>query len=211
MFKKIGATVVILLVSSSAALADTMLPYLGGEIGYDSGKWKVKDVTGSRTTLYGNGGLGGLFAGLSWTLAPKFIVNTEIFGNYTSTGSSNKTINITGGGTAQANLRIRYSYGASLMPALKFNEAAMLYLRAGLIRSQFNFHQTTPPATANSNLSKNNIGGGQFGIGVQGDVGSNWGVRGEYDYVTYNSFTAFGNTITARDNQFKVGVLYNFY
>jgi len=211
MFKRIGTIVALLLTGCTAVYADGMLPYFGGEIGYDTGKWKIRDVTGAKVTPKSNGALAGLFAGLSWTLAPKFIVNTEIFGNYSSTGTSNQTINITGGGTTQASMRMRYSYGATLMPGFKFNEAAKIYLRAGVIRSLFNLHQTTPPVGAGSNLSQNNVGGGQFGVGIQGDVGNAWGVRAEYDYMTYNSFTAFGNTISPRDNQIKVGVLYNFY
>lgn len=213
MFKKIGISIVIFCVSSVVAFADTMLPYLGGEIGYDTGRWRLKDVTSIKTTENANGAFGGLFAGLSWTLAPQFVVGTEIFGNEASTSTSNQQINIANGGTSQASLRVKYSYGGSLLPSFKFNEAAMIYLRAGIIRSQFQLHQVIPPTGAGSTWSKNNVGGGQFGVGVQGDVGElrNWGVRGEYDYVTYNSFTAFGNSISARDNQFKVGVLYNFY
>lgn len=216
MFKKIGISAAILWMSSTAAFSDCMLPYLGGEIGYDTGKWKVKDVTSVKTTWNSNGVYGGLFAGLSWALAPKFFVNTEIFGNESSTSTSNHTINIAGGGTSQAKLRMKYSYGGSLMPGIKFNPVFMAYLRAGVIRSAFYLHQSIPPVTTsvnNSNWSKNNVAGGQFGVGVQTiiDHAGNWGVRGEYDYVTYNSFTAFGNTISARDNQFKIGVLYNFY
>ncbi|HSW94351.1 MAG TPA: outer membrane beta-barrel protein [Gammaproteobacteria bacterium] len=211
MFKKIGTTAVILWISSTAALADTMLPYFGGELGYDTGKWKLKDVTGVKTTFNSNGALGGLFAGLRWTLAPKFVVNTELFGNYSSTGTSSKTINISAHATSQASLRMKYSYGGSLMPGLKFNDAGMIYLRAGIIRSLFVLHQTIPPAGAGSNLSQTNVGGGQFGVGVQGDLNESWSARGEYDYVTYNSFTAFNNSISARDNQFKIGVMYNFY
>lgn len=211
MLKKIS--IAILLMSSTAAFADNMLPYLGAEIGYDTGKWKIKDVTGVKNTQNANGGLGGLFAGLSWTLAPQFVVNTEIFGNESSTSTSNQTINITGGGTSQAKMRMKYSYGASLLPGFKFNNAGMLYLRAGYLRSLFAWHQSIPPTTATSNWGYTNAGGGQFGIGLQATVGEygNWGIRGEYDYVTYNTFTVFNNTVTARDNQFKIGVLYNFY
>lgn len=217
MFKKIGVSIALLLASSTTAFADDMLPYLGGEIGYDTGKWKVKDVTSVKTTQNSNGVFGGLFAGLSWTLAPKFVVNTEIFGNESSTSTSNQTINIAGGGTSQAFLRMKYSYGGSLLPGLKFNDSFMAYLRAGVIRSAFYLNQSVPPAGSGTTWSKNNVGGGQFGVGLQTTVGTlvntsgNWGIRAEYDYVTYNSFTAFGNTITPRDNQFKIGLLYNFY
>ena len=211
MLKKIAIPFAVLCLTSTAAFADSMLPYLGGEIGYDTGKWRLKDVTSVKTTFNSNGALGGLFAGLSWCLAPRFVVNAELFGNYSSTSTSNYTINTTGGGTFQASLRMKYSYGGSLMPGVKPVDAALIYLRAGIIRSEFDLNQAVPPVGAGSVWSKNNVGGGQFGVGIQGDVGQNWGVRGEYDYVTYNSFTAFGNTISAHDNQFKVGVLYNFY
>lgn len=213
MLKKTGITIAILLASFTTAFADNMLPYFGGEIGYDTGKWKLKDVTGVKTTRNSNGMFGGLFAGLSFPLAPKFFVNAEIFGNESSTSTSNQVINIAGGGTAVAKMRMKYSYGGGLLPGLKFNNCVMAYLRAGYIRSAFYLHQSVVPVGSGSNWSKNQVGGGQFGVGLQGIVDSagNWGVRGEYDYVTYNSFTAFGNTISPRDNQFKIGVLYNFY
>ncbi|HSW69985.1 MAG TPA: outer membrane beta-barrel protein [Gammaproteobacteria bacterium] len=210
MFKKIRISVAVLFMTSNAAWANLMVPYFGGEVGYDMGKWKIKDVASSKSTANANGVFGGLFAGLRWNLASHFIVNTEIFGNESSTSTSNRTINITGGGTSQAKLRMKYSYGGSLLPGFRFNNAGMIYLRAGIIRSQFDLHQSIPPAGAGSVWSKNNVAGGQFGVGVQGDLDGAWGARAEYDYVTYNSFTAFGNTITARDNQFKIGVLYNF-
>ncbi len=210
MFKKIGISVAVLFATSSVTFADTALPYLGGEVGYDTGKWKLKDVTSVKGTQNANGVFGGLFAGISWTLASRLAVNTEIFGNEDSTSTSNQTINIANGGTSQAKMRIQYSYGGSLMPGLKFNSAAMIYLRAGVIRSLFKLHQAIPPAGSTSSWGRNNATGGQFGIGIQGDLGNAWGVRGEYDYVTYNSFTIFGNTISPRDNQFKIGVLYNF-
>lgn len=213
MLKKIGMTVAILLIPTTAALADGMVPYLGAEVGYDTGKWRVKDITAVKKTADSNGVFGGLFGGLSWILAPHFVVNTELFGNESSTSTSNQTINIASGGTSQAKLRMKYSYGASILPGFRFNQVGMLYLRAGVIRSAFYLHQSIPPAGSSSVWDKKNVGGGQFGVGLQTtvDTAGSWGVRGEYDYVTYNSFTVFSNTISARDNQFKLGVFYNFY
>ncbi len=213
MLKKIGMSVAIILASSTAAFADPMLPYFGGEIGFDTGKWRFTDITGVKTTFNSNGGIGGLFGGLSWSLGQNFGVNTEIFGNYSSTSTSTQQINVTGGGTSQDNLRMKYSYGASLLPGFKFYNGSMIYLRAGFIRSLFELHQTVPPATATSKWGYKNVGGAQFGVGAEAALGNlaNWGIRGEYDYVTYNSFSVFSNTVSARDNQFKIGVLYNFY
>ena len=212
MLKKPKILTAILLMSSTAAFADNMLPYLGAEVGYDAGKWQIKDATSVKTTPSATGGFGGLFAGLSWNLAPQFVLNTELFGNESSTSTSNQTINIAGGGTSQAKMRMKYSYGVSLLPGFSFqNNAGMVYLRAGYIRSLFAWHQSIPPSTAKSNWGYTHVGGGQFGVGIQGNLGEAWGIRGEYDYVSYTTFTVFNNNITARDNQFKVGVLYNFH
>ena|SRR6185312_5053387 len=211
MFKKIGISTALFLISTSTALAtDVMLPYFGAEVGYDTGKWKLRDATSVQTTSSSNGVFGGFFGGLSFTLAQRIFANIEVFGNESSTSIDSQQVNLAGGGTSQVKLRMKYSYGGAVLPGFKFTDAVNGYLRLGILKSRFELHQAIPPAGSSSNWGDNNATGGQLGLGIQGNINDLWGVRAEYDYVTYNSFTIFGNNISAHDNQFKIGVLYKF-
>ncbi len=210
MFKKIGISTAIFFISTTSVLADVMLPYLGAEAGYDTGKWKVRDSTSVNNTSDSNGVLGGFFGGIRWTAAQRVFLNLEGFANASSTSISSQQVNIAGGGTAQVKLRMKYSYGVALLPAFRFTDAVNGYVRLGFIKSRFALNQSIPPAGSTSNWNYNNASGGQFGAGVEGDINDLWGVRAEYDYVTYNSFTMYDNNISAHDNQFKLGILYKF-
>ncbi|MEO8402145.1 MAG: outer membrane beta-barrel protein [Gammaproteobacteria bacterium] len=209
MFRKTFVASIILLASSEALSASSEVPYLGARIGVDTGHWKVRDVSGARTNFSENGVFGGFFAGVGTDLTPQFYLAGEIFGDGSSANTSTKTIN-TGTVPASVSMRLRYSYGGSIIPGYNINPAALVYLRLGGIRSRFDFHQTVVPSYATSNLSKKTVTGGQLGIGLQGNFSNNWSVRGEYDYTSYRSFNSFGNIICARDNLINVGVLYNF-
>lgn len=209
MLKKLTLASAILLTSSTVAFADNMVPYLGVDVGYDSSHFKLKDVTGVSQSSNSNGWFGNLAGGLGWSFEPRFYLGLEAFGLYSSVASSTKVIN-TASGPSNARLRLKYSYGISALPGFKFTDSTMMYLRAGLVRSRFDLHQDLPPATASSNWSKNTVSGGQLGIGLSIAQGNKWSERIEYTYSQYRSFNAFGNTIRFYDNQFKVGVAYNF-
>lgn len=210
MLKKIGVSTAILLISTSTALADTVLPYFGAEVGYDTGKWKLRDNLSVKTDSNSNGVFGGFFGGFRWAVAQRVFLNLEAFANESSTSISSQQINVNSVQTAQAKLRMKYSYGAALLPGFMFTDAVGAYLRLGYVKSQFALHQTIVPPGSGSNWGTNNATGGQFGVGVQGEINDQWGARAEYDYVTYNSFTIFNNNISAHDNQFKLGLYYKF-
>lgn len=209
MFRKTFVACIILLASSAAVASGPEVPYLGAKLGLDWGHWRVRDVSGAHTNFSSNGMYGGFFAGVGWDATPQFYLAGEIFGDGSSTNTSTKTIN-TGTVPASVNMRLRYSYGGSILPGYIINPAALVYLRLGGIRSRFDFHQTVVPSYATSNLSKKTVTGGQVGIGLQGNFSNNFSVRGEYNYTSYRSFNSFGNIICARDNLINVGVLYNF-
>lgn len=208
MSKKIIATSIILLANTSLASADTLIPYLGAELGYDTGTWKLHDINNNTVNMSESGVLGGLFGGMGWTLSDRFYLGLEVFGDQSSVVTQKATVSTT---TQNATnyVRMRYNYGASVLPGIRITDSSLAYLRLGGVVARFSLHQTVPPSTATSNWYSSIAGGGQAGIGAQTAIGGNWMVRGEYVYSRYNSFTAFGNNIRARDNQFKVGIFYN--
>jgi opacity protein-like surface antigen len=208
MIKKMVIASAILLTSSTAVFADVVVPYVGAELGYDSGRWKIKDVTGYSQTASAYGAIGGLFVGLGW-MVDRLYLGGELFGSANSAQTNTRQVNTS---TVPANviMRSRYTWGASVIPGFRFNSAALLYFRLSALRTRFAFHQTVVPAGSGSNLSLTNVTGGQAGIGLQGDWGNHWGARVEYDYTKYKTFSTFRNSITARDNIVKVGLLYNF-
>jgi len=207
MFKKIAMGCAILLVNSTVVFADSLVPYLGADLGLDYGRWQVKDVTTATRTSSASGTFGNLFLGVAWSPNESFYVGLEGFGSISSTHSSHTQIN-TSTIPATINIRMRDSYGVSVLPGFKFSQASLFYLRFGFVRSLFNFHQTIVPVGSSSNLHRTIASGGQIGIGLQTGISTNWAVRGEYDYNSYRNFTVFGNKVTPHDNQFKVGLLY---
>ncbi len=208
MLKRIAMACAIL-ITSTCAFAQSSVYYIGADLGLDYGNWKFKDVSGISRTLSANGTFGNLFMGAGETYQ-KLYIGLEIFGNESSTRTDTVVINTS---TVQASdkTRMRWTYGLSLLPGIRFSEAALMYIRLSGLRSRFDVHQTVVPSTATSNIDKEMATGGQVGLGFQGTINCNWGFRAEYDYNAYHTFSSFGNKITASDNQVKLGVLYFFY
>lgn len=209
MWKKLTAVSVFLWMGSTVALADSMLPYFGAEVGVANGNWQIKDTALENTNANENGTLGNLFTGLSWTFGQQGYLGLELFGGATSARTSVRQISVNSSPT-DAKLRMKYSFGASFLPGIKFTDATLVFLRLGGIRSRFELNQAVVPVSATSNVDKSTISGGQVGVGLQATFANNWGVRGEYDYTAYRTFTAFSNKISARDNLIKAGIFYNF-
>ncbi len=210
MIKKMVIASAILLASGTAAYADVTVPYVGAELGYDSASWKIKDVTGQSQTASAYGAIGGLFIGLGY-MVDRLYLGGELFGSANSAQTNTRQVNTaTTPFTANVIMRSRYTWGASIIPGFRFNPAALLYFRLSALRTRFAFHQAAAPAGYGTNLSLTNVTGGQAGIGLQGDWGNHWGARVEYDYTKYKTFSVFRNSVTARDNIVKVGLLYNF-
>lgn len=208
MLKKILVAVATLLASSSIAFAET-IPYLGADIGFNSGNVKLKDTSNNNTNYGYHGYLGGLFAGIGTDYNQNTYLGVEAFGKESSAVTGTKTIS-TPRGLANDKIRMRYSYGVSFIPGYKFTEGTMLYMRLGVIRSRYELHQTLPPASATSNTDRNTATGAEFGLGAETCINRDWAIRGEYDYSTYRSFTSFSNKITPRDSQFNIGLIYKF-
>ncbi len=208
MGRKILFALAALIAGTQVAFADT-LPYLGVEVGGDWGNLQLKDAAGVNTNFSYNGAVGGLFAGLGDNIGENTYLALEGFAYGNSGRTSTKTI-ITQDGPSSAQIKMRYSYGASILPGYLFTQETMIYLRLGVIRSRYDLNQSVVPSSASSNTSDNNATGAEFGIGGQTCFYHDWAVRAEYDYSDFRSYNAFGNRIIPRDQQVKVGVLYRF-
>ena len=201
----------LLLASTTSAFADdSTVPYLGGSLGVNQDNMRLRDPTYVYTNFWATGLTGSIFGGFAWS-NDQFYVAGEGFGTELTARSSTKTIN-TGSGTTSAILRMRYSYGGSILPGLKIKTAddMVVYIRLGAVKTRFELHQTVVPSGSTSNISKTTASGGQIGIGVQGYVARAIALRGEYDYSGYRTYTAFNNKITPHDNQLSIGLIYQF-
>jgi len=91
-------------------------------------------------------------------------------------------------------LKTTYSYGLSFIPGLMIGDGTMVFIRAGLVRTDF------------STQSKS-IMGLQMGVGIQIKLTQSWDLRGEYNYNAYHTITGVG---APRSDWLGLGGVYNF-
>jgi outer membrane autotransporter protein len=87
------------------------------------------------------------------------------------------------------------------------SDHTMAYGRVGVVRSRFEFSNSTPGTTD----VRKNINGGQIGLGLQTSLTQNLDLRGEYDYTKYKT-TKLSNTtdFDPRADSFNLGLVYKF-
>lgn len=112
----------------------------------------------------------------------------EVFGAFGNVTISNRT------NRGAISSKIAHEYGASFIPGIFIREAAIAYLRLGVVNAKF----AGPSATRM---------GAQAGVGLQTDLSPNWDLRGEYVYSAFKSVAGLGSPKT---NELGVGVIYKF-
>lgn len=194
--------------------------YVGAGLGYDAYKVRqsitVNDGVGSGTSfnpsLSARGFNGSIFAGYG-QYYDRFYIAGEVSALSTaadmSYGMSNQDISF---GTK---LTARASYGVAILPGLKVNDSTLVYIRLGYVRTSFKSQENeTIPAFGvfNRGVSKSTWGNGlNYGIGVETAVCRNVSVRGEYNYINYNSFNSpVGTKFAPSNNQFVISGIYHF-
>lgn len=204
MFKKTLITTAIFTACANMAFADAA-PYVGAKLGLHSTTGSLKTQAGEKITAKSGRGIdGGIFAGFGADIDQHFYLGGEIFADAQRSHSSKKNVDA---GTKLVTVQSKYSYGASVIPGVKFGQSSMVYGRVGVVRSRFDVKEQT---TANSRSAGRNATGGQIGVGVQTDVSKNVGVRAEFVHTAYKNFKAFDNTFSLKDNQVNFGVFYKF-
>jgi opacity protein-like surface antigen len=204
MLKKlvVAMTSAALLAGSSLSFAHYGL-YLGGDVGGNIGTWSTKD-NGGNVSFDSRGVIGTLFAGYGYN-ADHFYLGLEGFFNQASNKSGTKTINR---GLVQRYISQKYGYGISLMPGIAITDGALLYVRAGVVRTSFQVHDTS--ATVVTGSSTNMATGSQAGIGGQFAMTANLDGRAEYVYSMYNSINNGNGKFTPRSSQVNLGLVYKF-
>ncbi len=181
MFKKIILASAILAATVGVAEAAAPAPYVGASIGLTNNFITSGNAAGGTY----RGVPFNLFAGYGGVVSQSFY----LAGEFNAT-LANATVNNSNGN------RSTYGFGVSLIPGVMINESTMAYGRLGVVNTHF------------SNLNSSNRTGGQFGLGLQTSVTQNVDVRGEYDYVAYQSKDTVWGSYAPRQDVFTVGLVY---
>lgn len=155
-------------------------PYVGASIGLQ------ENVTGSPAVYKGFEGTVSLGWGHLWS--QRFYLAGEVFG-----GDSARLVNYPTATTGQSVLS-NWSFGGDIMPGLMITDTVLMYLRGGVVRSQFRDVQTDSTAW-------------QVGAGGQTNLYGNLDLRAEYIFSLYQSIPVIGKP---QVNQFNVGLVYKF-
>lgn len=128
-----------------------------------------------------------LTVGYEDMLTPVIYTGVEVFSNPTTFKTYNNPNNL-------GSLRATYSYGASILPGINFDNTIIGYGRLGIIRTRFD------------NLGKVKSGT-EYGVGLQWNLNDLWSARGEYDYTKYNNIANIGHPSS---NTYSIGLMYRF-
>lgn len=176
MLKKILLTLVVFVATLSTVFASTF--YVGA-----SAKWQKI----SATHVSYSGAFPTLAIGIGDWTNNWFYLAAEAFADLHPIQFNNETFN-------NENLRIRWEYGASIIPGIYFDEMLMGYLRLGMISTDFDELDTWKSAY-------------QVGAGIQSRLNACWDVRAEYIYSRYRGINDLGH---AKMDTVGVGVIYRF-
>jgi len=202
----IAALILLLPLTASARV----IPYVSLDGGFSNGHWPLTDDSRTRTNFSATGAIGGASIGLGSALTSYLWFAVEAFGNFSAERSATKNITYNSASTT-ARMRLRYSYGLSIIPGLLLSDKGLLYLRLGALQSRFELQQENHPTTTTSSSTDSGLQeAGLLGAGLQASIGNNWSVRAEYDRILYRHFSQFTNHISPIDNQVRFGLLYSF-
>jgi opacity protein-like surface antigen len=191
MLKKIILASAIAAATTGVAVANTA-PYVGASVGIINNTANVKALGSNFTGGAYRGVPFNVFAGYGGVISQSFYLAGELFGTVGTANISDNT-----------QLKTSYGYGASIIPGVMLSDHTLAYARAGVLRSRF----------TNNNANSTQTGG-QFGLGMQTSLTQNVDLRGEYDFVAYQSKNYKLGTTTAsiapRSDTFTVGLVYKF-
>lgn len=199
------AVVLTLLVTPLVGMATEVSPYAGLTVGVAEGDLSLYDVTGVRHHFSNNGTFGGVAVGIGMLAREHFWLALEGDGDFTSERTASQTIQ-TAGGASAAKVRMRWTWGGSVIPGIRFSRA-LFFGRVGGVQSRFILKQDIPPAGSGGTSEESLAGGVIYGLGVQLKLTGMFHARVEYDRVVYRRFSSFGNRIALVDNQVRGGLM----
>jgi len=206
--------------------------YLGAQLGYDS--YRIRDdVTAinaagtisesTNPAVNATGWVGGIFGGYGQYFNEWYYLAGELFVNTSGASTSTTTTHVNtliGTSSVYTKVSVGTSWGVSLLPGLKLNDASLLYVRLGYnqadIKGQASGVVTSLGVGSTSKTTWR--GGFNYGLGLESTFYPNWSVRTEYTHTNYGSFSnsavvAAGSTSASyspSDNQFMLGLIYHF-
>jgi len=166
--------------------------YAGVGVSRDFTRYEINTHDHDGRVDVGDSGWDGhLYAGYGMTFQDHYYLGGEVFGAY----SSNKV------GVPGDDMRLKYSFGISLLPGVKLSDSTMLYTRIGWVNSKFE--------GPGFDRSRNGV---QLGVGFETMVANNVSARLEYDWARYQRFSAAGFGAGARPevNVVNLDVSYHF-
>ncbi len=197
--------------------------YLGAQLGYESYRVRATrnysdgiESFSSNPALSAVGWVGGLFGGYGQYINDMYYLGGELLVN-TSGAENSTTVSDTYAGLTDSvnhKFEVGTSYGISLLPGLRINDASLLYVRLGYNEARFKGRDSVTVDSVNVfSTSKSKWRGGFiYGLGLESAFYQNWSVRTEFNHTNYGSFTndVSGVKYSPSDNQFMVGVNYHF-
>lgn len=168
----------------------------------------------NKTQLAGQGVLGDLFAGYSWSRC-WFYLAGELNGNLSSAKFHISNDEFIHNAFANTTYKIDRSWGISALPGIVLPCTTLLYGRVGYTSGYFDI-QTNDISLANASSRLNGI---RYGIGLQKQIYRNFDMRFEYSHINYQDhsqlvFTTGDTTkktiVSPNNNQFVLGFIYRF-
>jgi len=205
--------------------------YLGAQLGYDSYRVRntinassLTETFSANPALSATGWVGGLFAGYGMYFSDMYYLAGELFVNDSGAESSMNATNAVVGGTVDSlytKSSVEGSWGVSLLPGVKLNDASLLYVRLGYNEADLKGQANVMiDSVSVGSVSKSKWRGGfNYGLGLESAFYPNWSVRTEYTHTNYGSFTnsatvagvgSVSSKYSASNNQFMVGLIYHF-
>jgi outer membrane immunogenic protein len=200
MLKKTLFAAAVALVASTTAMAEGF--YVGAGAGAIDLNNKVtvtsNDGTGNTSSNYQAGkiGLNGvLTVGYAWDLANGYVLGLEAFGG-AATPKDSLTITDYDTGNASTSLKLRYNYGARVLPGYQITSNTIGYGILGYTRADMKVNISGVGNTDLQSLnSTQRFSGYQVGFGAKTNVTRNIDIRGDVIYTGYSSKTFnFSNT-----------------
>lgn len=194
--------------------------YVGAQVGYDSYRaaesYNLANGTlaaNGSNTINATGWAGGLFAGYGQYFQDAYYLAGEILVNTSGASQSNNGTFTSAGTSVATNNKFsaNTSYGVRLLPGIKLNNSALLYIPLGYISTSLKGTQSISSGALGASGSKSQYSGAfVYGIGIETAIYENFSLRGEYTHTNNNSFSTGGVKWTPYDNQVMLGLLYHF-
>jgi hypothetical protein len=132
-----------------------------------------------------------------------FYLGGEVFAKYSTTKSS---INLL---PYNADMSVRNSVGASLLPGIKITPCLLIYARVGYDRVRFKITESgTLLGNDNRTEWANAI---DIGIGFEKAIYPHLSLRGEYKFINFGDFrTKFNTFFSPKGNELMLDFIYHF-